>query len=388
MSTRPELASRLAALDARVWAQLLRALRVLVTEPGEIADALAHPTGELASGPARRALCDVLAVSDGILAELRDDTTLPAAVHLAITVDDAQEDQGAGTEDAANIPPNGTERATERARALRRELEEERRKREGADARAVSAETRAGAAEEERDALRAQVAELEAGVVAAREAVERSVARVERRSSSRVEALEQELTSERSAHEVSRRDLERARVELAEVRSELAEIRSHADAAMGAQGVSGAVGASERPLVLPPAMDASTTDAARWFAARVRLLLVDGYNVALQLRPGRPLEDQRRWLVERLRPLVVRGGPHPVVIFDGDGSSGRMRDTGGVEVRFTARGMIADDEIVFAVAATADPVLVITDDVELGERVRAEGGNVIGVIHLSGIVDG
>ena len=64
-----------------------------------------------------------------------------------------------------------------------------------------------------------------------------------------------------------------------------------------------------------------------------------------------------------------------------------MRDTGGVEVRFTAGGVIADDEIVFAVAATDAPVLVVTDDAELVARVRAEGGNTVGVVHLAGIVE-
>jgi len=56
-------------------------------------------------------------------------------------------------------------------------------------------------------------------------------------------------------------------------------------------------------------------------------------------------------------------------------------------VRFTADGTIADDEIVFAVAATDEPVLVVTDDAELRARVQAEGGNTIGVVHLPGIVD-
>ena len=89
-----------------------------------------------------------------------------------------------------------------------------------------------------------------------------------------------------------------------------------------------------------------------------------------------------------MRPLVARGSAAPVVIFDGDGPAGSRRDTAGVEVRFTAAGTTADDEIVFAVAATADPVLVITDDAELRARVRAEGGNVLGTVHLLGAIDG
>jgi predicted RNA-binding protein with PIN domain len=141
-------------------------------------------------------------------------------------------------------------------------------------------------------------------------------------------------------------------------------------------------------LVLPDALSDDTTAAARWLLDGVSVLLVDGYNVSLALHAGHPLGEQRRWLVERLRPLGRRGRATPVVVFDGDGEGRSQRDPSGVEVRFTASGTIADDEIVFAVAATDEPVLVITDDVELQERVRAEGGNVLGTVHLLGAIDG
>ncbi len=386
MSVQPEVSDRLVALDARVWAQLMRALRALDPEPGALADALRHPTGELASGPARRGLCDALAASDAVLAALRDDDGLPAALHVAIAM------QGAGDGDrsedeGAEVAPGEPDRAADRERALRRSLDEERRRREGAEARAATAEARARSAEEERDALEVRVTELDARLVDAHEATERSVARTERRSASRIGALEDDLAEERSAHAVSRRELERARGELVDLRAELDVLRSRDAPVSAAPAGASGDGEQGRPLVLPSSLDATTTEAARWLAARASLLIVDGYNVTLQLRPGQPLDEQRRWLVERLRPLVVRGGPAPVVVFDGDGANGRLRDTGGVEVRFTASGIIADDEIVFSVAATDEPVLVVTDDAELRDRVRAEGGNVIGVVHLSGIVD-
>jgi hypothetical protein len=237
----------------------------------------------------------------------------------------------------------------------------------------------------ERDDLRGRVEELEQGIAAAREAVDQAAARAERRSGSRVDALERELAAERRALESLRREHERARADLAALRDEVQELRSRGGPTVAAPDPA-RVGS--RPLVLPPDLDDTTTVAAGWLADRASTLLVDGYNAALMLRPNQPLEEQRRWLVERLRPLAARGRIRPVVIFDGDGASGRMRDTGGVEVRFTTGGVIADDEIVFAVAATDEPVLVVTDDVELRGRVLAEGGNVVGVIHLPGIIDG
>ena len=380
----------LLGLDARAWAQLVRALRRRADLPEAVTDALALPSGELASGPGRRALCEALDGAPPLVDELREDSALPAAVHAALGAaapdDDGGPGHGSGAEGAGAGEGEGeaTARVEERARALRRSLEEERRRREGAEARAAAAESRAAALTAERDAALARIDELEAELARSSEAVERTAARAERRSSTRAEGLERELAAERSAHAALRREHERVRAELTGARSEADELRARrpVDADRRDAGRTG------RPLEPPSELVEGTTEEARWLAANARVLIVDGYNATLTLRPDRSLEEQRRWLVERLRPLVTRDIAAPVVIFDGDRSSGRMSDTGGVEVRFSAAGVIADDEIVFTVAATDDPVLVVTDDAELGARVRAEGGNVVGVVHLAGIVDG
>jgi hypothetical protein len=380
-----DVVERLVGLDARAWAQLLRALRALAEVPVPVSDALAAPTSELSSGGARRILCEALAASDDLLARLRADDALPASVHAAVSSDDERE-RSEGSPDDAVDEPESSARAAERSRELRRALEDERRRREGADARASNAEARAEAMLDEQERMRARIAALEQEVVATREAVEQAAARAERRSAARLEALERELTAERSEHAATRREHDRSRSELRLLGAELDELRSRSAEAPRPTGPPART--TGRPLVLPTGLDASTTESARWLAERASVLLVDGYNAALMLRPGRPLEEQRRWLIERLRPLVTRGAVRPVVIFDGDGASGTLRETGGVEVRFTTSGTIADDEIVFAVAATDEPVLVVTDDAELARRVDAEGGNVVGVIHLPGIVDG
>lgn len=384
MSSPSSRVDDLLALDARAWAPLLRSLRSLPDVPGAVADALALPSGELSSGPGRRRLCEVLDEAHELVAALREDTALPAAVHAALGAPAREEDDPPAHGREGVTDGGAAARAEERARSLRRSLDEERRRREGAEARAASAESRSSELTGERDAALARIGDLEAELARSAEAVGRTAARAERRSSSRAEALERELAAERSAHAALRREHERVRAELATVRAEADELRARrpVDADRPEAGRSG------RPLRPPPELGEGTTEAARWLVAHARLLIVDGYNATLTLRPDRTLEEQRRWLVERLRPLVARDVATPVVVFDGDRSSGRMSGTAGVEVRFSAAGVIADDEIVFAVAATDEPVLVVTDDVELRGRVLAEGGNVIGVVHLAGIVDG
>ncbi len=391
MSATPVDVDALVALDARSWAQLLRSLRLLDGLPDPLGPLLEGPTSELSSGPRRRQLCEALAAAGAVRDRLLEDRALPVAVLAALG---SVADPAAG-HDPDRLGPHGEdlkvaaqgaddpdERAEQRARALRRSLEEERRRREGAEARALTAQSRADELRAERDALRGELEAREAELRVARDAVDQAAARAERRAGSRVTDLERELASERSALAALRREHDRSRSELEAAVAELETLRSRSAPARAAAPAS-----HGRPLVLPPELEDGTTEAARWLLERATLLLVDGYNAALLLRPGRPLEEQRRWLVDRLRPLATRGGAAPVVVFDGAGVSGTMRDTGGVEVRFTAGGVIADDEIVFAVAATDAPVLVVTDDVELVARVRAEGGNTVGVVHLAGIVE-
>ena len=388
------VADGLAGLEGRVWAQLLRSLRLIDPVPADVTELLARPASELASGAPRRALCAAVGASEDVVAQLRIDTTLPLAVHMVFVDADAARTHGTPAS-AADVDAGATshtedpaeEPAEERARELRRTLDDERRRREGAEARASTAEDRSRTADRAREAAELRVATLDEELAAAREEVAQAAARAERRSSARLNAVEQELAEARRALEELRRSEERLRGDLTTLRTERDELLAQA-AARPDPSAGDDRRAASRPLVLPDELADGTTDAARWLADRVPLLLVDGYNAALSLRPDRPLEEQRRWLVERLRPLAHRSGLDTVVVFDGAGASGQARDTAGIEVRFTVGGTIADDEIVFAVAATDVPVLVITDDVELAQRVREEGGNVVGVVHLPGIVDG
>jgi hypothetical protein len=387
MTAAATIADQLEGLDGRSWAQLLRAVRALPDSTGEVRTVLARPTSELTSVPGRRALSAALAGAPELLELLRGDGSLPVDVHAALSSGTTLKGPKSGPEsDRDRAPDSDAERATERLRVLRRTLEDERRRREGSEARAQVAEVRVEELSALRDDLEVRIAALTEELAGMQDTLRQVTARVERRSGTRIAELERELTAARSERERMRRDHERTHAELAATRVELASLRDQT-MVPGAQESARAT-PDPRPLVLPSAVEPGTTAAARWLADRARILLIDGYNVVLTLRPGQTLEEQRRWLVERLRPLVPRGGAVPVVVWDGARGGARLRDTGGVEVRFTAAGTTADDEIVFAVAATADPVLVVTDDAELQERVAAEGGNVVGIMHLLGIVEG
>ncbi len=388
------LALQLAALDARSWAQLLRSLR-RANLPATAGDLLARPSSDLVAGPPRRDLCAHVAADAATLAALRADLTLPATVHALLGTDDtaaadppaagAAAQPAAAAADDGDGDGGGEERAARRARDLRRSRDEERRRREGAEARAAAAEARAEEARAAADRDRAALADRDAALARAEEATADAVARAERRAAGRLSTLEDELAAERRTVEELRRTVERLRADVAALRAD----RDRAPAPpTTAPAATPAGSATRRPLHPPAELDPDSTAAARWLADRCDRLVVDGYNVVLTLRPGRPLEEQRRWLVERLRPLAARGPARPLVVFDGAGRTGGLRDTGGVEVRFTAGGASADDEIVFEVAATDRPMLVVTDDVELRARVQAEGGNVVGIVHLPGIADG
>lgn len=99
-------------------------------------------------------------------------------------------------------------------------------------------------------------------------------------------------------------------------------------------------------------------------------LVVDGFNVTMADAATRRLsrDEQVAALVRRIatRDAARLGASRVTVVFDGDrpeGVSGRR-----VELRF-ARGETADDVIVSIAAASEEPLLVVTSDRELRERV-------------------
>jgi predicted RNA-binding protein with PIN domain len=138
------------------------------------------------------------------------------------------------------------------------------------------------------------------------------------------------------------------------------------------------------PLPVPGGRGADDPETlAAWMATDGVLVLVDGYNVTKHPLgfPDRGLEDQRTLLVDLCRRLARRFGAAVTVVFDG-GTVGPLPTRlplGPVEVVFTDAGRIADDEIVIRTNAAPPerPVVVVSSDNELRDRVTALGANVV-----------
>lgn len=111
------------------------------------------------------------------------------------------------------------------------------------------------------------------------------------------------------------------------------------------------------------------------------LLIIDGYNVMHsgdREWPGARFQDRRRGFLERLDAYGA-GRPHRItVVFDGakggDGMGGAER-VGSVEVRYSARGVEADELIRGMLDATPSPgeVLVVTSDRSVASYARTRG---------------
>jgi len=388
----PGLAGRLEQLAPAVWARLLAALRELAVATSATADWVAlldAPTSELTHGPGRRALCRQLADDEATVAALTEEGRLPSDVQIAVQTAvrsalQTEETPAPSLSPSLTTPTHDADRAgglgidddRDRDRELRRELETVRRQRDGAQVRAQAAERRTDELQQEVRELAARLAEREDADDTRGDETRRAVARVERRLANRVAELEAALASERATVERLRRQSEQDRVRLHEVSVERETLRAELDV-LAPLAEQARVADGSRPLELPSALDPLTTEGARWLLERADEVFLDGYNITLTQRPGEELEAQRRWLVDRVRPLAAQGPCRPTVVFDGDRPHGTLTRTSGVEVRFSGSAVTADDEIVFAVAATARPVIVVTDDRELIQRVRAEGGNVL-----------
>jgi hypothetical protein len=396
----------LEGLDPRSWGRLLAALRARatadMTSEAAWVPLLDRPSSELATGAGRRALSEAVLADTTVCVALAADGGLPEALRAAVVQPmpvasetagadgaDVAHDVAEGATDGDDAGPAGDGSALRgRLRELRRDLDQVRRRRDGAEARALAAEQRATSLTAELAARDERLTVLQRELATTEEATRAAVARAERRSAGRVSELETALAHERREHERLRREAERDRelleVSRAEVAVLRAEVADHAFAA--ARHPARAVGAT-RPVGLPEGLHPDTTESARWLLDRVELVIVDGYNVTKNAFPEHDLETQRRMLLDRLRPLVSQGRGVPLVIFDGDRPRGSSTRAHGLEVRFSGGGVIADDEIVFAVAATAVPVLVVTDDRELRDRVAAQGADVVGALVFLGALD-
>jgi hypothetical protein len=133
-------------------------------------------------------------------------------------------------------------------------------------------------------------------------------------------------------------------------------------------------------LALPGGVISTSAAAARHLVTAGAPIFVDGYNVAKLAWPDRELEEQRAALIDRVENLARRHGAEITVVLDGASVVGahapRRRN---VRVLFSPEGVTADDVIRAEVAhlPVERPVIVVTNDREIVDDVRALGANVI-----------
>jgi hypothetical protein len=393
-------ARALESLPSDDWAALLPAVRAGLQELAdhEVTPAIrrlrAAPTSRLAGGRVRRELCAVLARGGppwaAVVARLGGRDELPPALAGLLRGEGLGDPGDPG--DPAAPPRDGSEdteaalrrarEETDRARARLRAVRDER---DAARRRADGAERRAAAAEAAVDELRAELAraedrrtELEQALTDAADERRRAVEREARRREGEVERLRTELATLRRAQEEQRLATRRRDDARRQAAREAQETAAQARREVAGRRTSRI--RPGRPSVLPDGVAPDTAEAVDALLHPGRLVLVDGYNLTLQHQGHLSLETQRTWLTRLLATLAVQRRVRPVLFFDGERAGGGrpLAGTREVEVRFTPAGIPADDEVVLAVEATDEPVLVVTDDRELRARVLTGGADVVG----------
>ena len=110
-------------------------------------------------------------------------------------------------------------------------------------------------------------------------------------------------------------------------------------------------------------------------------LLVDGYNVTFLVSEANFSEDgARRYLNQELATLKRRlpARSRVVVVYDSSHGEGEtMAGPGGIEVRFTRAGSLADDELRELATSIEGPVVVVSTDRAV--RQAAEGSGAVGL---------
>ncbi|HSL73049.1 MAG TPA: NYN domain-containing protein [Ilumatobacteraceae bacterium] len=139
-------------------------------------------------------------------------------------------------------------------------------------------------------------------------------------------------------------------------------------------------GPVRRPIRLPGGVIASSAVAAEFLLRSDAAVVVDGYNVAMLGWPGNRLEEQRRRLLDALENAARRFGADVTVVFDGAAVVGAHADRRRmVRVAYSPAGVTADDVIRDEVRRlpVTRSVVVVTNDAEIVNDVRALGANVV-----------
>lgn len=270
------------------------------------------------------------------------------------------------------LPAEPSGREAKRREAAEAAAERARQEVAAVKASAAVAAERARAAlaevEAERDALRADNDRLRQQVSALQ-----SGANTKKQGETTVAALRQELAdvteardaalARRAAEPLPSVDTERVRGLLLEAVTALGDRRAP----------------TRTPIALPGRVHGNP-EAEAEFLVRVPdvVVLVDGYNVAMQGWPSLSLEQQRAQCIAGAEHVARRWGTEIHVVFDGTdvvGAHSTARRL--VRVTFSPEGVIADDVLRVEVRAIdpARPVVVVTDDKAVVRDTRAMGAN-------------
>lgn len=395
-------ATELEALDADAWAALLPHARAALhdLEESELDHRLellrASPTSRLVGGRMRAELAAAIAAGGSLWRHLHRHLADAAPAGLGWLVrgeqppervhaageEDGDDDSG-GRSSGGGVASEERRRLRRRAKELRRELETSRTRAEGLAARVATLEDKLAQARSEVADEREAAAELRSRIGELEDELSAAVERERRRNESELEDLREELRGRRrEVHrlrdELQRRDEARAR----RGEEEDDDGSSGADAGPARTSAPGpAMAVAGRPSELPAGVERGTAEAVLALLTPGRTLLVDGYNLTITQRGHLDLEEQRRWLVTLLGRVAARFDVEAQVVFDGSrGIRGPVPSVPGVTSWFSPEDVEADDEIDLAVAAMDPdaPVLVVTDDGELRERVAAHGADVVG----------
>ncbi len=384
----------LARLDADTWAQLLvatrRALEVRGASTDHEREVLTTSTGRLVAGAGRERAMALLTGDTDLWDRVRTDPTAATAVERVTVAMAARTDRSSseGAEAVGPTDPTDVGRAKRRARRAREERDAWQRRAEGAEARVARLESEATSLQERLAEVEEQLATTHAQLTAQQEERARAVERERRRRDGEIAKLEEQLRTARSQLEEQRQVARQTvRRRQATPRDEATPTEHRGEPRPEADRTTRLV--PGRPSRLPDGVAAGTTEAASLLLHPGRKVLVDGYNVTRQHRSHLDLETQRNWLIQLLATGAAMRRIRPIVVFDGEQAGGSRAGVGTreVEVRFTSSGISADDELVFAVEATDEPVVVVTDDRELIGRVRSGGADVLSTVSFVSAVN-
>ncbi|HVM34969.1 MAG TPA: NYN domain-containing protein [Actinomycetota bacterium] len=278
-----------------------------------------------------------------------------------------------------------TEAALEQERdKVRRARADAKRARAKAAAEVESQTRRVAELQRDLDRTRAELARLRADLDAAERrraeadaARDKAVRRAERAADAAKSAQDESVRNLKTARKegaAARRDADAAAARIALLEAELARTRDRE--VEKSEEKDSVIRRRRRRLGVPKGrFDDDPQTLEGWLSADGVTLLVDGYNVT-KAEGGfasLELETQRERLVADLIPLVGRKNVPAIVVFDGSDvdASARRAFRGPVKVEYSTPDETADDHLVELVRRLPpDPVVVVTSDRELQERLR------------------